>query len=75
MIPRWGMKVIASSRVYFHSAPSDNCKIKDRFILKNDFITMYSTYDDGKEQWVSIMYMSKRLGDTVQGSAKRKDSD
>ena len=72
MIPRWGMKVIAPSRVYFHSAPSDACKIKDLFIIKNDFITAYSTYDDGKEQWVSIMYISKRLGDTVQGWAKLK---
>ncbi|MFN3291009.1 MAG: hypothetical protein ACK410_11460 [Acinetobacter sp.] len=73
IIPRWGMKVIAPTRVYFHSAPSDACKIKDLFMIKNDHITAYSTYDDGQEQWVSIMYFSKRLGDTVQGWSKLKD--
>ena len=73
IIPRWGMKVIATTRVYFHSAPSNACKIKDLFMIKNDHITAYSTYDDGQEQWVSIMYFSKRLGDTVQGWAKLKD--
>ena len=34
IIPRWGMKVIASTRVYFYSAPSNACKIKDLFMLK-----------------------------------------
>ncbi|WP_171405821.1 hypothetical protein [Acinetobacter sp. SWAC57] len=73
IIPRWGMKVIVPTRVYFHSAPSNTCKIKDLFMIKNDHITAYSTYDDGQEQWVSVMYFSKRLGDTVQGWAKLKD--
>ena len=73
IIPRWGMKVIAPTRVYFHSAPSNTCKIKDLFMIKNDHITAYSTYDDGQEQWVSIMYFSKRLGDTIQGWSKLKD--
>ena len=67
------MKVIIPTRVYFHSAPSNACKIKDLFMIKNDHITAYSTYDDGQEQWVSAMYFSKRLGDTVQGWAKLKD--
>jgi hypothetical protein len=39
IIPRWGMKVIAPTRVYFHSAPSNACKIKDLFMIKNDHIT------------------------------------
>ena len=42
-------------------------------MIKNDHITAYSTYHDGQEQWVSAMYFSKRLGDTVQGWAKLKD--
>ena len=44
------MKVIASTRVYFHSAPSNACKIKDLFMIKMTISPVYSTYDDGQEQ-------------------------
>ncbi len=72
LIPRWGMAVVSPQRVYFHSAPNDACKIKDLFIVKNDHVTAYTIYNDGKQDWVSIMYFSQRLGDTVQGWAKFK---
>ncbi len=72
LIPRWGMQVVSPQRVYFHSAPNDACKIKDLFIVKNDHVTAYTVYNDGKQDWVSVMYFSQRLGDTVQGWAKFK---
>lgn len=70
LIPRWGMSVISPHRVYFHSAPNDACKMKDVFIIKNDHVTAYTVYNDGRQDWVSVMYFSQRLGDTVQGWAK-----
>lgn len=41
------MKVIVLIRVYFYLVLSDVCKIKDLFMIKNDYIIVYGIYDDG----------------------------
>jgi hypothetical protein len=58
-----GRVAIGSGRLYFYSAPVEECKIKDLFIVSGDQVDAYS--DFGK--YTFIQYISNRLGDTVDG--------
>lgn len=37
-------KVVDTNRVYFYSAPNEECKIKNLFIIKGDLINLYAEY-------------------------------
>ncbi len=77
IIPRWALAVKSKQRVYFHSAPSTSCKIKDLFIIHDDSVTAYDLYKDAAQQeWVYVMYYSKRQdleSEIVKGWIKLKD--
>ena len=61
IVPRWGLVVQSKQRVYFHSAPLADCKIKGLFIIHGDSVTAYDLYKDkAHQEWVYVMYYSKR---------------
>lgn len=58
-----GRVVIGSGRLYFYSAPNEDCKIKDLFIVPGDKVDAYSDLGE----YTSIQYFSNKLGDIVDG--------
>lgn len=52
------------SRVYFHSAPSDQCKINQLFIIPKDSVIAYQEFKNESKTWLYVMYISKDGTDT-----------
>ena len=79
IIPRWGLQVNVKhkQRVYFHTAPKAECKLKDLFIIRGDSVTAYDLYKDAsQEEWVYVIYYSKRQdldSEIVEGWVQLKD--
>lgn len=51
-------------RTYFHSAPSNKCKIKDLFIIPKDSVIAYTYFKYENKDWMYVMYMDKKGNDT-----------
>lgn len=46
-------------RVYFHSAPSEKCKISQLFIIPSDVALAYYLFRNEDQDWVYITYTGK----------------
>ncbi|GKW26128.1 hypothetical protein PEC311524_37220 [Pectobacterium carotovorum subsp. carotovorum] len=57
-----GYVVTASGRTYLYSAPNENCKFKDIFLIAGDKIDVYAEYSG----FFSMMYLKKN-GEPVTG--------
>ncbi len=57
-----GYVVNDTNRVYIYSAPNEDCKINELFIVHGDLINAYADY----QGFSSVMYFKKN-GDTVSG--------
>lgn len=57
-----GYIVSDPKRVYFYSAPDENCKINGLFIIKGDLVNSYAEY----QGFSSVMYF-KKDGETANG--------
>ena len=55
-------EVISKNRLYFNSAPSNKCKVKDLFLVPGDKVIGYAEYDN----FLSAAYF-KGDGDSVDG--------
>lgn len=60
------------SRIYFHSAPSSNCKIKQLFIIPKDSVVAYQEFKNENQTWLYVMYIAKDGTDT-EGWMLKKD--
>ena len=68
------MKVTAQkgTRVYFHNAPSQNCKINQKFIIPNDQVVAYYSIKNEGQEWLYVVYTSKNNIKTT-GWVKKRD--
>ncbi|HDI3032921.1 TPA: hypothetical protein PL572_001565 [Cronobacter turicensis] len=57
-----GYKTSGKGRVYFYSAPSEKCRIKNTFIIPGDLVNAYADFGD----YTYIMYFTKD-GKDVEG--------
>lgn len=57
-----GYKASGKGRVYFYSAPSEKCRIKNTFIIPGDLVNAYADFGD----YTYIMYFTKD-GKDVEG--------
>lgn len=55
-------KVVDTNRVYFYSAPNEECKIKNLFIINGDLINLYAEY----KGFSSVVFFKKN-GEPVSG--------
>lgn len=53
---------VGSGRAYFYTAPNERCKKKNLFVVKNDLVNAYLSYD----KFSSIIYF-KSNGESVSG--------
>ncbi|WP_111891234.1 hypothetical protein [Acinetobacter sp. MB5] len=59
-------------RSYFHTAPSEKCKMKNVFIIPKDSVIAYQEFKNENELWLYVMYISNNGVDT-EGWVKAKD--
>ena len=59
-------------RSYFHTAPSEQCKMKNVFIIPKDSVIAYQEFKNENELWLYVMYISNNGVDT-EGWVKAKD--
>ncbi|WP_088459422.1 hypothetical protein [Acinetobacter soli] len=59
-------------RSYFHSAPSNSCKVKDLFLIPKDSVIAYSEFKNENQTWLFVMYVDKNGNDT-EGWLKQRD--
>ncbi|HFG6966542.1 TPA: hypothetical protein ACGIKW_001712 [Acinetobacter baumannii] len=59
-------------RVYFHSAPSQSCKIKQKFVISNDQVIAYYSFENEGQEWLYVVYTGKNNKKTV-GWVKKTD--
>ncbi len=59
-------------RTYFHSAPTDQCKIKNLFIIPKDSVIAYQYIKNENKDWMYIMYLDKN-GNYPTGWVLKKD--
>ena len=59
-------------RTYFHSAPSNQCKLKDIFIIPNDSVIAYQEFKNENQTWLYVMFVDKNGNDTS-GWVKARD--
>lgn len=52
--PLYG-KVIGNKKLNFYTAPDEQCKMKDVFVIKGDSLTIYKPY----KGWLNVMYIAK----------------
>ncbi|TCM60899.1 hypothetical protein EC844_13019 [Acinetobacter calcoaceticus] len=52
-------------RTYFHSAPSEQCKIKNLFLIPNDSVIAYQQFKNENRTWIYVMYIDKNGNDTM----------
>lgn len=72
--PRLSMQVIGQKgyRSHFYAAPSEQCKLKQLFLIPKDSVIAYEEIKSDGQTWVSVMYV-RNDGETVQGWMKNKD--
>ncbi|WP_336152131.1 hypothetical protein [Acinetobacter sp. 99] len=46
-------------RSYFYSAPSSQCKLDKVFIIPNDVVMAYYTFQNENKNWLYVVYTSK----------------
>lgn len=59
-------------RANFHSAPANECKIKDLFLIPNDSVIAYQQFTNENYTWLYVMYVDKNGNDTS-GWVREKD--
>ncbi|WP_269915027.1 hypothetical protein [Acinetobacter sp. HY1485] len=59
-------------RTYFHSAPSQQCLIKNLFIISKDSVIAYQTFKNEGQTWMYVMYVATD-GNTTEGWVKEHD--
>lgn len=59
-------------RAYFHSAPSNQCKIKNLFVIPRDSVIAYQEFKNENQAWIFVMYVDKNGIDTT-GWVKARD--
>lgn len=59
-------------RTYFHSAPSNECKIKNLFVIPKDSVIAYQEFKNENQTWLYVMYIDKDGNDTI-GWVKERD--
>lgn len=59
-------------RTYFHSAPSNQCKIKNLFVIPEDSVIAYQEFKNENQTWLFVMYVDKNGNDTT-GWVKERD--
>lgn len=52
-------------RTYFYSAPSEQCKIKNLFLIPNDSVIAYQQFTNENRTWIYVMYVDKNGNDTM----------
>lgn len=58
-------------RTYFHTAPSEQCKQKNLFLIPGDSVIAYEEISISNQTWISVMYVQNG-GSTVEGWMKKK---
>ncbi|MGM1003057.1 hypothetical protein [Acinetobacter haemolyticus] len=46
-------------KAFFHSAPSAQCKLNKVFIIPDDVVTAYYTFQNEDKTWLYVVYTSK----------------
>lgn len=59
-------------RTNFHSAPSEQCKIKNLFLIPSDSVIAYQEFKNENHTWLYVMYIDKNGNDTT-GWMREKD--
>lgn len=59
-------------RTYFHSAPSNQCKIKNLFVIPKDSVIAYQEFKNENQTWLYVMYIDRNGNDTS-GWVKARD--
>lgn len=57
-------------RVYFHTAPSEQCKQPELFIIPGDSVIAYEDIQYNHETWINVMYIGKH--NEAEGWIKKK---
>ncbi|MDV7705004.1 hypothetical protein [Acinetobacter pittii] len=52
-------KGIKGQKAFFHSAPSEECKLNKTFIIPNDVVTAYYSFVNENKTWLYVVYTSK----------------
>ena len=50
----------SGSRAYFYSAPSKACKNNQVFVIPNDTVVAYYSFNNEGQQWLYAVYTSKK---------------
>jgi hypothetical protein len=64
--PPSSYKVIGERRAYFYSAPHENCRSKDIFVVTGDDLIAYTEY----KGWYSVSYANPKTGKDYDGWVK-----
>jgi len=59
-------KVIGKGRLYFHTAPIDNCRSNEIFVIPGDELIAYTEF----KEWYSVMYINPKTGKDYEGWVK-----
>lgn len=59
-------------RAYFHSAPSNQCKIKNLFVIPQNSVIAYQEFKNENKTWLFVMYIDKN-GNDITGWVKEQD--
>lgn len=60
-------EVSGSGRLYFHTAPHDDCRSMDIFVLPGEVVYAYTE----SEGWMSVMYVNIKTGKDASGWVKK----
>ena len=66
--PVAGYKVVGAGRLYFHTAPNENCRSQDVFVIPGDHLIAYTEY----KGWVSVMYIHPQTYQDYHGWVQSK---
>lgn len=56
-------KVVGEGRLYFHTAPHEDCRTKDVFVVPGDNLTASTEY----KGWYSVLYINSKTGKDYDG--------
>lgn len=65
LLPRMGFSVSGKGRLYFHSAPSEQCRIS-KFVVPKDSLIGYQDFG----VWTSVMYVHPVTHEDTMGWVK-----
>lgn len=69
------VKSLKGLRSYFYSAPSEQCKSKNVFIISKDTVFMYQKVKNENQWWMYVMYTANDGVTDTQGWVKVRDFD